>query len=102
MLFLGPRDGMYIYFLDNPASPEHRSYTARFWSYDPVVVQGDYAYVTLRTSDVSWRDENPLQIYDISNSYNPKFVTERFPSIFSTIPFNSKSIFPAQTHKTGL
>jgi hypothetical protein len=71
-LFLGSRDGMYIFSLDSPDKPEMLSFTSHFWSNDPVVVQGNYAYVTLRTADNSWREDNLLQIYNISNLYDPQ------------------------------
>ncbi|MFW6370627.1 MAG: LVIVD repeat-containing protein [Bacteroidota bacterium] len=75
-LFLGARNGMYIFSLENPGNPVEMSYTDHFWSYDPVVVQGNYAYVTLRNDDFSWRDANQLQIYEVTNSYNPELVAE--------------------------
>ena len=71
LLFLGARNGMYIYNLTNPDQPRQESYTSHFMSYDPVVVKGDYAYVTLR----SWGN-NKLQIYNISKINNPTFVKE--------------------------
>jgi hypothetical protein len=73
-LFLGSRDGMYIYSLENPDNPEMLSYTPHFWSNDPVVVQGNYAYVTLRNDDNSWREDNALQIYNVSNLYEPQLI----------------------------
>lgn len=71
LLFLGARDGMYIYNLTNPDQPKQESYTSHFMSYDPVVVKGDFAYVTLRT----W-NRNKLQIYDVSNISNPTLINE--------------------------
>lgn len=71
LLFLGARDGMYIYNLTNPDQPKQESYTPHFMSNDPVVVKGDFAYVTLRT----W-NRNKLQIYNISNISNPILVKE--------------------------
>lgn len=73
-LFLGSRDGMYIYSLESPDSPEMLSYTSHFWSNDPVVVQGNYAYVTLRNDENSWREDNMLQIYNVSNLYEPQLI----------------------------
>ncbi len=71
ILFLGAKNGMYIYNLTNPDQPRQESYTSHFMSYDPVVVKGDYAYVTLR----SWGN-NKLQIYNISKINNPTFIKE--------------------------
>lgn len=75
-LFLGARNGMYIFSIEKPEQPAQLSYTDHFWSYDPVVVQGNYAYVTLRNDEFSWRNLNQLQIYEISNSYDPQMVAD--------------------------
>ncbi len=74
-LFIGSRDGMYIYELTNPQNPKKISYTPHFVSYDPVVVQGNYAYVTLRTSpnDPSF-GINRLLIFDITKLNSPEEV----------------------------
>ncbi len=71
-LFLGARNGMYIYNLQNPADPARLSFTSHFLSYDPVVVQGQFAYVTLR--GMGWNRPSSLQIYNISNLNNPVLV----------------------------
>ena len=47
-LFIGAQSGMHIYNLDNKESPEWVSTYEHMTSCDPVVVQGDYAFVTLR------------------------------------------------------
>lgn len=70
-LFMGARNGMYIYNLKNPDNPEQESYINHFLSNDPVVVNGDYAYVTLQ----SW-NRNRLQIYDVKNLKNPILLKE--------------------------
>jgi hypothetical protein len=75
-LFIGARNGMYIYDLSNPAKPVKKSFTPHFVSYDPVVVQDNYAYVTLRTGEESWSGVNLLQIYDVSHSYAPVLLFE--------------------------
>lgn len=74
-LFLGARNGMYIYGLKNPAQPNQISFTPHFESRDPVVVQGNFAYVTLRQDNFGgWR--NVLQIYDISKLSSPNLLKE--------------------------
>ncbi|MDH5367995.1 MAG: hypothetical protein OEW67_13505 [Cyclobacteriaceae bacterium] len=71
-LFVGAQDGMYIYDITSPDFPQHLSYYSHFVSCDPVVVQGNLAYVTLRVSECrpsqSW---DALEIIDISNLSNP-------------------------------
>lgn len=72
-LFLGARTGMYIYGLKNAARPNKISFTPHFESYDPVVVQGNIAYVTLRQDNQGgWG--NMLQIYDISKLTAPELL----------------------------
>lgn len=75
-LFIGARNGMYIYDVSDPAKPIKKSYTPHFVSYDPVVVQGNYAYVTLRSGSESWNRGNLLQIYDVSQPNSPVLLTE--------------------------
>jgi hypothetical protein len=75
-LFIGARDGMHIYGLTNPARPNKISFTPHFVSYDPVVVQGDFAYVTLRSGpDMPW-GENVLLVFDISKPNAPLRLAE--------------------------
>lgn len=74
-LFIGARDGMYIFGLANPAYPIKKSFTPHFISYDPVVVQGDYAYVTLRSGQSGW-GRNALLIFDVSNTVAPELKAE--------------------------
>lgn len=74
LLFLGAQNGMHIYSIENPANPEKISFTPHFVSYDPVVVQGDFAYVTLRSDFNIGR--NLLQVYDITNLSDPQLLKE--------------------------
>lgn len=74
LLFLGSTNGMYIYNLNDPAKPSFISMMVHFTSCDPVVVQGRYAYVTLRTDNEVGscsRGVNQLQVVDISSLSNP-------------------------------
>jgi len=75
-LFIGARNGMHIYDISTPDFPVKKSFTPHFVSYDPVVVQGDFAYVTLRTGDNGWGWANLLQIYDISQLDEPNLLAE--------------------------
>lgn len=74
-LFLGARNGMHIYGLENPTSPQKISFTPHFEANDPVVVQGNFAYVTLR-SDFHAGGMNVLQIYNISRLNQPELIME--------------------------
>jgi hypothetical protein len=48
-LFLGTQSGMFIYDVATPTAPQRVAYYQHMVSCDPVVVDGRYAYVTLRT-----------------------------------------------------
>ena len=72
-LFLGTTTGMLIYdtqgdreFPDQVAEIEHVE------SCDPVVVDGDYAYLTLRSGSDCGGEVNEYQVIDISNRNWPK------------------------------
>jgi hypothetical protein len=77
MLFIGSQTGMHIYHVSNHQIPEYLSTTEHILSCDPVVAQGNYAYVTLNSNNV-WcgRNRNVLQIYDITDLRKPEFVRE--------------------------
>jgi hypothetical protein len=77
LLFLGSMQGMYIYNLKNPAIPEFVHLYTHVVSCDPVVVQGQYAYVTLRTDfsgNFCSRGINQLEVIDVSIMTNPRNV----------------------------
>jgi len=73
-LFIGARDGMHIYGLNNPERPDKISFTPHFVSYDPVVVKDDFAYVTLRSGPNM--GENVLLVFDISKLNAPQLIAE--------------------------
>jgi hypothetical protein len=71
-LFIGAQSGMYIYNLINPIEPQ---YVSTYWhvtSCDPVVVEGNYAYVTLRTGTLCESDVNQLDVVDVTELSNPQ------------------------------
>lgn len=72
VLFIGGRQGMYIYDIKNPAKPEFISEFRHGTACDPVVVDGDYAYVTLKGGNFCGNTESGLYIVDISNLKNPE------------------------------
>ncbi|MBW8199834.1 LVIVD repeat-containing protein [Flagellimonas abyssi] len=73
-LFLGSMRGMYIYDISSPATPTFVSEFQHGTACDPVVVDGDYAYVTLRGGNMCGATESGLYIVDISNIENPELV----------------------------
>lgn len=75
-LFLGTTSGMMIFNLNNPASPQFVSEIAHVTACDPVVVQGDRAYVTIRSGNACIGTVNQLIVVDISNYSSPTTLAE--------------------------
>ncbi|MCG8581525.1 MAG: hypothetical protein MI866_16490 [Bacteroidales bacterium] len=74
LLFIGAQSGMFIYSLQNPGNPEYISEFRHATACDPVVVEGDYAYVTLRGGNLCGAIESQLDVIDISTIENPELV----------------------------
>lgn len=70
-LFMGTTSGMQIYGTDNPDLPVEISTITHATACDPVVVQGNYAYVTTRMGTTCAGNINQLDIIDISAISNP-------------------------------
>jgi hypothetical protein len=75
-LFIGTQTGMLIYSLSNPSNPEYISEFSHVSSCDPVVVSGDYAYVTLRAGNLCGAGESQLDVIDISDIQSPQLLKE--------------------------
>ncbi len=73
-LFLGATNGMHIYSIEQPGLPSYTSSYSHVNSCDPVVVQGNYAYVTLRDGNNCGGFTNQLDILDISNINSPQLI----------------------------
>jgi hypothetical protein len=72
VLFIGGRQGMYIYDIKNPAKPKFISEFRHGTACDPVVVSGEYAYVTLKGGNFCGSTESGLYVVDVSNLQNPE------------------------------
>jgi len=70
-IFMGTTTGMLIYETSNPNSPTERSVINHVDACDPVVVQGNYAYVTVRSGTRCGGEINQLDIIDITNLDSP-------------------------------
>lgn len=70
-LYMGTTTGMMIYSTTTPTTPEHLGTMFHQTACDPVVVQGDYAYVTIRSGTTCMGDINQLDVVDISNPSSP-------------------------------
>ena len=73
-LFLGSMSGMYIYDISSPASPQFVSEFQHGTACDPVVVDDQYAYITLRAGNFCGAIDSSLLIVDISDLYNPELI----------------------------
>ncbi len=73
-LYLGAQDAMYIYSISNPEAPQFIFRYSHIVSCDPVVVEGNRAYVTLSSGSFCNRGTNALEIIDISNPNNPVLI----------------------------
>ncbi len=73
-LFVGTRLGMQIFDLATPENPTLLSTFSHVLSCDPVVVEGDYAYVTLFTGNMCNQGVNELQVINIKDLTAPTIV----------------------------
>jgi len=73
-LFIGSTTGMHIYDASNPEKPTHLSTFQHAMACDPVVVQNDIAYVTLRSGNFCVRAQNQLDVIDVSNAAAPRLL----------------------------
>ena len=73
-LFVGTTTGMLIFDLVDPKKPAYVSAYDHLRACDPVVVDGQYAYVTLRTGNMCNNGSNLLEVVDISSIKNPYLV----------------------------
>ena len=71
-LFIGSNVGMHIYDASTPSSPTRMAVYEHVQACDPVVVNSDYAFVTLRNGTSCWNGANQLQVIDIKDLYQPK------------------------------
>jgi hypothetical protein len=73
-LYIGSQTGMYIYDLAKPDKPSLLSKYEHVRSCDPVVVQGDFAYVTLRNGTACGGFTNQLEVINIANPRVPQLL----------------------------
>lgn len=73
-LFIGSSSGMHILDISNAAKPVKVSSYEHMRSCDPVVVEGNLAYVTLRSGTECQGFTNQLEVIDISNIQEPQLL----------------------------
>ena len=71
-LFIGAQNGMFIMDISEPLQPALVANYQHISSCDPVVVDGNYAYVTLRSGTECQGFTNQLEVIDISNLSDPQ------------------------------
>lgn len=79
-LFIGSTTGMHIYNAIDPSKPVKLATYQHFTSCDPVIVQGKYAYVTLRSGTSCRLGSNLLDVLDIEDPSKPVLVSS-FPML---------------------
>ena len=70
-IFMGTTTGMLIYETSSPNNPTEVSVINHLTACDPVVVQGNYAYVTIRSGNTCAGVLNQLDVVDVSDFNNP-------------------------------
>ena len=75
-LYIGSTSGMFIYSISNPSNPTVLGQSFHVRSCDPVVTDGNHAFVTLRSGTPCQGFTNELDVLDVSNTSNPQFLTK--------------------------
>ena len=73
-LFIGGTQGMFVYDATDPKNPTQLSQFQHVVACDPVVVEGEYAYVTVRGGTPCRGSLNELMVLDIKDITNPVLV----------------------------
>ncbi len=78
-LYIGSTDGVFIYdYALNPISPAFVSLVEHARRCDPVVVDNDIAFSTLRTGSRCGGGQNELLVIDVKNPKSPKLLKSYF------------------------
>lgn len=76
-LYVGSRNGMFIYSITNPEAPVQLSNVQHFTSCDPVVSNGTTTFVTLHSNNFCGNNTNLLEIYDTTTPTSPQLLHTR-------------------------
>lgn len=77
-LFLGSQEGMYIYDVSNPTTPAKLGTFTHGRACDPVVADGNYAYVTLHSGSACGGGSNELDVVNVQDLLQP-VLTATYP-----------------------
>ena len=73
-LFIGANNGMHIYDNTNPSEPKYVSSFMHVTACDPVVVNDEHAFVTLRSGNTCDGFINQLDVINITDLENPSLI----------------------------
>jgi len=73
-LFIGSNSGMFVFDASDPDNPSLLSNFRHASACDPVFVDGDIAYITLRSGTRCQGYTNQLDVVDIKDLLNPKLI----------------------------
>jgi hypothetical protein len=76
-LFIGSRNGMFIYSIENPENPTKLSQVQHFTACDPVIANATHSFVTLNSNATCGNNVNVLQVYNTENLSDPFLVHSR-------------------------
>lgn len=76
-LFVGSRNAMYIYSIENPEAPVLLSQAQHFSACDPVVANDTHSFVTLHSNGICGNAINALMVYDTSNLTSPQLIHQQ-------------------------
>lgn len=79
-LFIGSNRGMHIYDASTPNSPTRMAVYEHMVACDPVVVNEDFAFVTLRSGTFCVNNINQLQVINIEDPYKP-YMMKSYPML---------------------
>jgi hypothetical protein len=73
-LFIGASSGMTIFDVSVPDQPNQMGVFSHAKLCDPVITDGDNAYVTLRSGNACSGTENELDVVNVQNLYSPSLI----------------------------
>lgn len=73
-LFIGSASGMFIFNINNAATPVPEGSFTHARACDPVIADDNYAYVTLRSGNICNGFTNQMDVVDVSNVNLPRLV----------------------------
>lgn len=100
-LFIGSQQAMYAYSLADPANPTQLSAVTHVRGCDPVVAQGNYAYVTIRTG-TQCGGADQLMVYNVADISKPQLLkTIPMPRPFG-LGLSSNTLYVTNTNGVRL